>query len=66
MKLETIIETVVTVAVVVVCGFLVMEMTKTFLADGGMVWTFFDNIITSVCEKATELISGFTPSVTLP
>lgn len=60
MELKTVIETVVVVALVVIVGFLVIAMVQGFVADGGIVYDFFQNIIAAVTDKASSLVSGFT------
>ncbi len=60
MEVKSIIEMVVTVAMVVIVGFLVIAMVELFVADGGIVWNFFEQTLDAVCSKAQELISSFT------
>lgn len=59
MEVKSIIEMVVTVAMVVIVGFLVIAMVERFVADGGVIWDFFENTLAKVCAKAQEIISSF-------
>lgn len=60
MEVKSIIEMVVTVAMVVIVGFLVIAMVERFVAENGVIWMFFQNTLDSVCDKAQEIISSFT------
>lgn len=59
MEVKSIIEMVVTVAMVVIVGFLVIAMVERFVSDGGIIWDFFKNTLDSVCNKAQSIISSF-------
>ena len=59
MEVKSIIEMVVTVAMVVIVGFLVIAMVERFVQDGGIIWDFFKDTLDAVCNKAQSIISSF-------
>ena len=58
MELKTVIEQILMVLLVVAVGIVVIGMVQGFVADGGVINQFFNDVIDAVSTKGSSLISG--------
>lgn len=56
MELKDVITTIIIIAMVVVVGLLMINMSELWMQEKGIIQTFLENIFQLVIEKVTELL----------